>query len=58
VAWAALAIGGIASDSRPNALPTSLEQVIQVSSNFNTFQPTQNLNGGGLPSGSILTPSP
>jgi len=48
-------IGGIASDSRPNALPTSLEQVIQVSSNFNTFQPTQNLNGGGLPSGSILT---
>jgi len=47
-------IGGIASDSRPNALPTSLEQVVQVSSNFNTFQPTQNLNGGGLPSGSIL----
>ena len=50
-----LGAGGIASDSRPNLLPTSLEQVALVSINFNTFQPTQNLNGGGLPSSSILT---
>jgi len=48
-------LSGIASDSRANALPTSLEQVGLVSLNFNTFQATQTLNGGGLPAGDILT---
>jgi len=42
-------LGGIASDSRPNALPTSLEQVALLSTNFQTVQFTQNLVGAGVP---------
>ncbi|HEV8095136.1 MAG TPA: FecR domain-containing protein [Burkholderiales bacterium] len=48
-------VGGISADSRPNALPSSLAQVALVSINFNTFQPTQNLGPGGLPSDVITT---
>ncbi len=43
-----LGAGGIASDSRANSLPTSLEQVALVSTNFQTVQVTQNLSSGGL----------